>query len=476
MKAAQTSFWFYVFVSVLSVGIFGWYEIYHSGDGTELASTMEEEAVKRLDEANQALQKLAPSSEDMTCNCQFSGAEPNTLAFETPESCGEDRNYLSGALKAFEKLDPNGYYTGTRDHVENSKILPRKCAVFVMRRFWKDRSLTPAQKREADIAYNRTALPTLRRPIKDLKGYSSDARLFGKCEQNSNGKPARHGVKPCVTEEYVNIVYNSLIDVADCMNIPAKHVIPKLANESGMHINAYGPKGDGGINQFVEGALKDIALNFPRFKEIEMSEKESCKRLASIPGAIPKSAKEVLSSDSKRCHVMAAPPNPIRSLVYYGVFYHAMKEYSASFYDQGRDSKDPNFQSVAALLKKANTKKIAVDDEEVKKIMMMMSYNLGPARPVSFFRNWLSYKIANKSPLTKEDFNMTFDATAAVRGKPVGESRAKAITGGKRTLKLAEYVYAYKNSFYASAVKSEGNLLNNRMGAGTCAEAKYLEL
>lgn len=128
--------------------------------------------------------------------------------------------------------------------------------------------------------------------------------------------------KACVTRDYVNVVYNSLLDVADCMNVPAKFIIPKLANESGLHINAFGLVNDGGIGEFTDRLYVMSSKTMIYISGIKNSKKESCQRLSSIPGAVISSKLEIKTSDNQRCHSIAGPTNPIRSLIYYAIFYH----------------------------------------------------------------------------------------------------------------------------------------------------------
>lgn len=476
MKQSRASFWVYSFLCFASFAAFGGYSFDYSSQSREPASSAEERVIKKLSTVNKSLSLMAPK-DDMTCNCGFDDQSRNILSFENSEDCGPDRNYLQDKIQAFKKVDPRGYFVGGRDYSKTAEILPRKCALFIMKRFWKDRALSPEEKREADIEWNRTAPYYQQREVKAVSEYRQDPRLFSKCEKDVNGTPERYGHKACVTEDYVNLVYNSLIDVSDCLDVPAKFIAPKLSNESGLHVNAFGMVNDGGIGQFTDQALADVAQNYDNFKgQITGNQKESCKRLRSIPGAIPRSSDEILSADANRCHAISTPPNPLRSLVYYGIFYHSTKRNALNAFNKAGDSKDPNFKSTEALMAEAGISHF--DAEKIKEMLFVMAYNSGPGRPAVFFREWLKYRIANfkRYPITKADFNMNYWPERAQFKAKAGADRAQAMNKRGKPLTLAEYLFVYKDSIYIPAVKAQARVLDKGLGDGTCTESKFLEL
>ncbi|WII72299.1 hypothetical protein QJS83_00265 [Bdellovibrio sp. 22V] len=476
MKHSRASFWFYTFFCFASFAMFGVYSAYNSPDSSELASSAEEQVIQQLNKVNKSLVSLSTPKDDMSCSCQF-GGEPNILSFEKPEDCGPERNYLQDKFVAFKKADTKGLFSAPRDYSKTASILPRKCALYIMRRFWRDRARTPEEKREADLEHNRTAGPKEQRDVKDLKDYKHDPHLFSKCDKDANGTPERYGHKACVTEDYVNLVYNSLIDVADCLDVPAKFIAPKLSNESGLHVNAFGLVNDGGIGQFTDQALVDVAQNFNNFKgRILNSTKESCQRLKSFPGAVPSSPDDIMTADANRCHAISTPPNPLRSLVYYGIFYHSTKRNANNAFNKSADSKDPNFKSAEELMKQAGIG--SYDIETVKEMLFVMAYNAGPGRPAVFYREWLKYRLATikKYPITKADFNMNYWPERDQMKAKTGEARVKAMNKKGKPLTLAEYMFAYKDSVYIAAVKAQATVLDKGLGEGTCTENHFLEL
>lgn len=476
MKKTRTSFWLCAFICASSFAGSGWCKENEPYQSKDFASKEDEKVIKKLNQLNQAVSKMTPAADDMTCTCQL-GDQTNILTFETPESCGPDRTYLQNKFLAFKKEDPKGLFSAGRDYSKTASILPRKCALFIMRKFWKDRALSPQEKLDADIEYNRTAPEKEKRPVKTLAEYKQDPSIFSKCDKDPNGVPERYGYKACVTEDYVNLVYNSLIDVSDCLNVPPKFIAPKLSNESGLHVNAFGLVNDGGIGQFTNQALEDVKQNFPDFKSRIMgSSKESCKRLRSFPGVIPSSSKEILSADENRCHAITTPPNPLRSLIYYGIFFHATKRNADGAYNKSKDSKDDNFKSIEALMKEAKISDF--DSKKIQDMLFVMAYNAGPGRPATIYREWLKYRIdtLKKYPIKKADFDMNYWPEADQIKEKAGEARAKLVKKGDKPLTFAEYLFAYKDSLYIALVKAQARKLDKGLGAGTCTEAKFLEL
>lgn len=443
------------------------------------------------------------TAEDLRCyNCNLGTYNGPGLTYETPEMCGYDRNYLDESLSELKDLDINGYYTETRD--ENDAVIPRKCVLFTMRSFWKDKGLTPVQKRFSDLFHNMTANFMQHKEVLDLNKYTKDPGLYAQCSNHSEEQPERIMNKACVTRDYVNVVYNSLLDVADCMNVPAKFIIPKLANESGLHINAFGLVNDGGIGQFTEQALRDVQQNYDLFiSGIKNSKKESCQRLNSIPGAVVSSKFDIKTSDNQRCHSIAGPTNPIRSLIYYAIFYHSTKRNAESAW---RNTTDQFGRNAERLLKDSylnidqimNEKGLSAVQAQryvnhrinkIKEMLFVMAYNAGPSSPARALIKWLNLREtkATAVPITDQDLNMNFWPEKKINQLPKGDDRANAFLQEKRInatgnmkrypqLSFPEFLFSYYNSKYIAAVKAQANRLNKTMGKNLCVEEGFLEL
>lgn len=255
-------------------------------------------------------------------------------AVETPQQCGPERGYL---LSDIRKISP--VFARTRP-ATSAEAPPKECVSFIMQNF-------------IGLNTKSVAMAQCRGP----KGeeLSSPTR----------GADGLGYVPPCVTEPYVNSVYNSLVDVGDCLNIPVKELLPKLYNESGLHVNTLGGGFDAGVGQLTVSALREVFMRYDGVernpsaldwyvKEMSKSSKESCRRIlaekSSFQLAIPAGQEICISgeasasncytpwSSNNRCVVMNAPENPLRNVLFTGIFYRSMLRNATGIaYSAGED-------------------------------------------------------------------------------------------------------------------------------------------
>ena len=456
------------------------------------ADPADAELLRPVVNANKALNARV-ARPDMSCACSMSGST-NEVTFENEAQCGPDRNYLKGSIESFRKIDSKGYFTKARTYLAGLNTIPQKCVLYIMRTTFRDFARTPEEKKQEDIQKGVSAEEIA------AKNYTPDTSQFAGCAK-SNGEPVRIRHKACVTEDYFNLIYNSFADVADCMDLPMNFALPKFANESGLNVNAFGPVNDGGVGQFTDSALRDVAVNYPEFQaQINRSKKASCQRLRSIPGAMVAKASDIKTADAERCHAISMPPNPVRSMIYYGIFYHSAKRYAGNAWRAG-DEKSPGEETVEQLLAKAGA---PLDKEKLKEMMFVMAYNAGPRPPVTAFKEWLRYRQAQKAKISAIDFNFDFwppkgfsaiekqaeaDVKALAPSKGWDAARTQRevqlervkrrtahVNGNGRPLTLPEYLFVYRNSIYISAVKVQATRLNKVFGEGTCTQKKFLSL
>ncbi|MCX7979335.1 MAG: hypothetical protein N2578_10065, partial [Bdellovibrionaceae bacterium] len=238
--------------------------------------------------------------------CQLKYFPKDVVAFEDELVCTPERNYLAHQISQ----NPITLTADRKDYSEAQ--FPKSCVVFIQKTFW--------------------------------DAYREPARMFSYCASD-RGEPQTGRLVPCVNREYVNVVYHSLVDVADCLNIPQKFLLPKLLNESGLHINTLGAGKDGGVGQMtkpaIQAVLNDIYSDRRGYSvldhyraEMRKSGKASCQRLLRHPEAFEK----VIPDDTERCNLMGGGANPLRNLVYTGVFYRTMMELAAGIhYRAGKD-------------------------------------------------------------------------------------------------------------------------------------------
>ena len=326
------------------------------------------------------------------CNCELPNSEPRSVSYEDEKTCGPDRNYYSAALKKM----PD-FMREVRDNFIEAQV-GRECVAYIMRTF-----LSSAQKAKSSS--------------------------FVRCS-TVKVPPVRGNKIHCVTEPYVNSVYNALVDVSDCLNINQADLLAKLANESGLHINAFGKFGDTGIGQLtgdaISTALQPYWLVGGRVKlidyftnEMALSNKPSCKRILSIPANYQKVSLDL----STRCSLMSPPENPYRNMLYTGLYYRAsLHQIAGVKYVAGDDVVD-NKDGVSAmpadkdfkpggLLEDFEIRKNLIalglkdpDMKAVERAVVMLGYNAGPGTAANYLNIYLKKRVQNKVMLKETDVN-----------------------------------------------------------------------
>lgn len=442
VKTFRPGFYFTSLFCFLAFALFGWFVVGGFSPAPESKGEF-----------------ASTAKEDLSCNCVLkSGEQFSELAYETPEECGPERNYYEAGIKKFKALDKNGYFSGTRDLRRTAQIIPRKCFLYSMKY---------------------TLPPQFKSPE------------FAVCD----GKPTKKGVadftrtnyKACMTEDMINIVYNSYLDAVDCLDVPPKFAVAKFMNESGVTPNIIASNNDAGLSQFSNGAMATLKRLYPQWsRQIFNSNKASCKRLLSYPGAVPRSQSEVIDDPAKKCHLVDIPANPMKNFVYYGIYYHITKkdsdfEFNKSVRYLKKTSTetviDKNWVSTAELLKQARME--SFDIENIRETVAVMAYNTGPVA-ATYFREWLKYRNTKfpTVPIREADLNMTISNPWADNSKDtLDQVKAKFNIDDKKPMKFWEWmIVSTKSRFrYASYVKFYANRLDRIFGAGVCTEDNFLE-
>lgn len=330
--------------------------------------------------------------------------------FESSQQCGPERNYLA---KDIARVSP--VYTATRPSAQlGANTPPKECVSFIMQNFLPLNSATDKMAQCGKV--NGKPIPVI------TKGFNP----------------------PCVTEPYVNSVYNALVDVGDCLNIPVKELLPKLYNESGLHVNTLGGGLDAGVGQLTVSALKAVFMRYDGrsghpstldwfIREIRKSEKSSCKRIIAEESAylleIPEGKRLCIvneasaddcytpwSSDN-RCVVMTVPENPLRNVLLTGIFYRTMLKYTTGLgYGAGRDILNTRYYKegeplngyigkykyVERLRALGATK---ANESVVRQIIVSLGFNAGIDSGKIFLDNYLKQREAKKLYLKNEDLD-----------------------------------------------------------------------
>lgn len=253
-----------------------------------------------------------------------------------------------------------------------------------------------------------------------LRNYmqAGDDRLtkgFTHCPSPTGQPPKESGhYKPCITPDYVHSIYNSYIDVANCLEIkPQGKFLPKFAHESGMQMNAINTRAtsyDAGIGQLTEIAIKDVNDHAGKLEErINSSELPSCKRVKNYPGLFSPSKEdpayfnlvEPSHKVQSRCEFLTAPLNPIRNLLY--AMYSSQlnnKRVSKILKEVGISVKELK----ALGVEKAEAPQVF---ERLKAHMEILSYNLGTGSLEAILQTYMERrrKHAKVAPLKAKHFS-----------------------------------------------------------------------
>lgn len=412
-----------------------------------------------------------------SCNCKLGSSEENKVELEDANKCSKDRLYFQTSLK---KIDP--LFLKGRTEKEGSQF-PMACVGYIMRKF--------------------------------MDASSRPSRYYSYCSRPM-GQPVRPKKTHCVTEEYVTSVYSSYVDVLDCLDVPQRDLIPKLYNESGFHINTLGGGMDAGVGQLTGPAISSVQqlANFDgknmtwleNFKEeINKSTKPSCQRIAKIPGLFNR----ISVDSSQRCGLIAAPENPLKNVLYMGIFYHYMlrSQTGARFYKgytylpkgdaakgdelvaMDHKNKDIELSGYFQEYKiKARIQGLGIEKpnmQALRQMMITLGYNSGMESAFIFLDKYLKAREQRKLKLAESDFDFQtyFYSNYAKKLKDPKEE-AKRIKD-MNVIKSAPYRMPFPiflrmaqrtgTPGYLSAVSNKLLQLDKEMGEGICTTPGFLK-
>lgn len=277
------------------------------------------------------------------CNCTLKGAEEGTLPFEDSKSCGKYRGWLQ---KGLEKL-PEEFlrYDLSNNHVG----IPRACVNYALQKV--------VRLGRSQVAY---------------------------CP-NPNGGIQRGGNAPaCITKEYVNAAYNAYNDAFQCIGENPKLMVPKIANESGFHMEALGLGMDAGIGQLTGPAIAVINHSLKRFEALARANPSSeCQRILKIPGVFTPVPSPGVPS-AARCQLIAPPGGPVKNTIFSAVLNRINREYvNDTIAEEG-------------WLKKLD--QLGIRDpnhEKLSDFITLLSYNSGSGGAISAMKVYVRNKYNN---------------------------------------------------------------------------------
>ncbi|MFN8847819.1 MAG: hypothetical protein ACK5V3_12800 [Bdellovibrionales bacterium] len=416
-----------------------------------------------------------PKIDLMKCkSCSTPLSEENWVQLEKIDKCSPQRRFLQNDILSLD----NEFITKRENEVHQ---FPLACIVHAQRTF----------------TFRTRAKPDDETP-KAWSGLDVPGRAYGQCA-TPESEPVRGSYMPCVTSEYAYSVYNAFHDTVDCFDINGRKLLPKLWNESGFHINTLGGGMDAGVGQLTRSAIEEVLskpyVNDERtalevFKQQALnSSKLSCQRLVR-----QEAAWQAVNPDvSQRCSIMTTPQNPIRNVVYLGVFYKLNERVVES-----RINSTKMKEKVEALGLENP------DMEYFKDAIVTLSFNMGRGSAFSIVDSYLKSRMVNNEKLTAKDLdflNNSIEEVRALRREPkeeTEEDRTKRIarldaakeTAYKRNLPgFLRLMHGLQADYetdptkkringapgYLTFVGERQKKYNTDLGDGVCTHASFLQ-
>lgn len=351
----------------------------------------------QLDFYDQALRESSGLSHDSPLDFATIAGDEAAVNYEDVTACSAGKNKKRGNIeavivKAAKQSPMMANAIAERNH--ESKAIPRKCVTHVMNKF------NPRPK------------------------------SLARCPSGMGTEPQRGGAKPCISKNLVNLTYNHFTDVAECLNIEAKDLLPKLSNESGLIINTLGAGWDAGVGQLTQSAIEEVNKHYDRYiAEMEKAaiKKPSCLRVMQYKPYLKK-AKDVLAA---RCSFIVPPENPMKNIVYMAIYNRMNLDHLLGIkYISGESFIDNNGQMIAytgipsdrIISGKFGNHQIqekfaqlGVSDISLDNLATMVAfngYNAGPSTAFNMLNEYLTKRIAAKKSLTERDFDFHSPKTA----------------------------------------------------------------
>lgn len=392
------------------------------------------------------------------------------LSFEDPKTCPKDRLYLESEVENIGEI-----FRNPRNSFPEAKI-PLDCILYSMRTF--------------------------------MYSPQRNSVVYSYCD-DEKGNPVRGKKTACLTQNYVYPIYNAYVDVMDCLAIPQTDLIPKLLNESGFHANALGYGMDAGVGQLTGDAIRSV-LQKSRFRDeyktyldyhleqMRASRKPSCARVLSNKNLVS----AVSPKQDQRCNMIALPGNPLRNILYTGIFYrYILLNQAGIIYSNGQNYimngnqwipwNDEGTQELGGYFKsfQIHDKFVKAGLREpnmnaIKQMMITLGYNSGMQTAMIFLNNYLKARIAAKLPVKLSDFDFISEEFQIF--DPVKNAKAEAERQKKVAKIMAEpfrgtfpiylkLVQKTGTAGYLSNVAGKYKQLNSALGENKCTSPKYLQ-
>lgn len=270
--------------------------------------------------------------------------------------------------------------------------------------------------------------------------------------QDKNGKPVEQALPPCLDDNsYLDVTYQSIQVVAECMDISIKEILPKIKGESGFLHNALGRDFDAGIGQLTGNAIKDAQGEMDGMKKWMESRAETnpaCKILLSKWSAL---SSVTSTGINNRCELLSWPLNPLKNIFWTGVFLKRLKNLT----DSEMTARDIKNKMIQAGLKES-------DYPNMLGLIENLSYNSGSRSAVVHLNNYLDEKNKRGLQVTIQDFNFKENLYNVTKDFPFNE------------MSFPAYIKTHMGSGYLSGMMKQIYDYNNNVGPHQCSP-EYIE-
>ncbi len=223
------------------------------------------------------------------------------------------------------------------------------------------------------------------------------SNYFVKCPSDK-AEPQRGQKRPQYSSYEIREIHKAFVNITDCLSIEPQALFPKLMMESGFHPTIQNPNGDAGIGQLTSRAITDVDKVLGDYKDyIWKSSKPSCRWLKSSTTARRGIWEAALPKG--KCSLMTRSLNPIKNLLYVGIFHRLNMDYINSEFQR---------RHIPYLLELTGFPVEKADS--LKRILLGLGYNTGGATAVRNLEDYLlsrydfiqrkSHELANPIYLT----------------------------------------------------------------------------
>ena len=277
------------------------------------------------------------------------------------------------------------------------------------------------------------------------------SKSFARCDSGLGQATRNSALRPCISENYFNLVSNSFNLVGRCMKDYLRdsnsesqkadvEAIYALINiESGFHINAMSPTGAGGIGQFTEGAIQTVNDNhLQRVKRhLQNSTDLQCQKM--VTEILDTPMKQKFAHSCERVSLESG--NPLKNMLY---TYAYMKTARSAILSTVINH--PSYSHRFALS--------STELAKVERALMVWSHNAGPAGTWTPAKALLNSTYKNKKVTDADKFISEMER--AMRMFPASANRGSARRNETAT--------------YYPKITSHLNNIKNSMENSTCVQ------